>query len=93
MTPGWREVSFEHPNHSGPLMLVQSIDRSIRVCMNIRDLIHQLHQLATTFDLIEGNNQVEMLETHKSLCAFVIDWELFEPNVKFQLKMNEVLGE
>ena len=50
---------------------------------NIDDLIYRLNQLeiATTFDLVEGYNQVEMFEAHKPLCAFATDWGLFEPNV------------
>ena len=56
--------------------------------LNIDDLIYRLNKLeiATTFDLVEGYNQVEMLEAHKPLCAFAKDWCLFEPNVmKFGL--------
>ena len=45
---------------------------------NIDDLIYRLNELevATTFDLVEGYNQVEMKEEHKSLCAFATDWGL-----------------
>ena len=72
---------------------------------NIDDLIYRLNELevATTFDLVEGYNQVEMKEEHKSLCAFATDWGLFEPNVMtfgltnapatFQRMMNETLGD
>ena len=50
---------------------------------NIDDWIYRLNKLeiATTFDLVEGYNQVEMREAHKPLCAFATDWGLFEPNV------------
>ena len=72
---------------------------------NIDDIIYRLYSLeiASTFDLVEGYNQVEMREEHKSICAFATDWGLFEPNVMtfgltnapatFQRMMNEVLGE
>ena len=56
-----------------------------------------------TFDLVEGYNQVEMIETYKPLCAFATDCGLFEQNVMtfgltnapatFQRMMNDVLGE
>ena len=71
---------------------------------NIDDLIYRLNEfeIATPFDLVEGYNQVEMKEEHKSLCAFATDWGLFEPNVMkfgltnapatFQRMMNEALG-
>ena len=72
---------------------------------NIDGLIYRLNKLeiATTIDLVEGYNQVEMLEAHKTLCAFATDWGLFEHNVMtfgltsapatFQRMMNDVLGE
>ena len=71
---------------------------------NIDDLVYRLNELeiATTFDLVEGCNQVEMKEEHKQLCAFATDWGLFEPNVMtfgltnapatFQRMMNDTLG-
>ena len=71
---------------------------------NIDDLIYRLHQLeiATTFDLAEGYNKVNLLKAHKQLCAYPTDCGFFEPNVmtigltngpaKFERMMNEVIG-
>ena len=70
---------------------------------NIDDLIYRLHQLeiATTFDLAEGYNKVNLLKAHKQFCALPTDCGFCEPNVmtigltnapaKFERMMNEVI--
>ena len=67
---------------------------------NIDDLIYRLNELeiATTYDLFEGYNQVEIKKEHKPLCAFATEcydvlnkWRLTNASAIFKRMMNEEL--
>ena len=83
MSRGWRD----HSNiQIGAGRVNNTCAKDRRIYSSVFELLglfYRLHllEITMTFDLIEGFNQVETLETHKPMCAFVIDWWLFEPNV------------